>query len=475
MSAVLLVVDDDAALRELVADVFRGEGLELGLEIVGAASGPIGIEKLIAITPDVVVLDVHMPGMDGLEVLEAMKATSPAIPVIMMTGDHDVKSAVRATRLGAFDYLTKPIDRAELVSAVRRALESRASRVQVDGGELAVQLGPSNVARRIVERVKMVAASTFTVLVLGETGTGKELVAQALHRESDRHAAPFVAVDCGAIPEPLLESELFGHRKGAFTGADRSTGGSFQLADHGTLFLDEIGNLPVGLQSKLLRVLESKEVLSVGNARATASDVRFVAASNDDLEARVAAGLFRADLYFRLAQYTIKLPPLRERTGDVEYLASRFLEQASVELRRPVPTILPEAMALLGEQPWPGNVRELRNVMRRVVLCATGPVICKADIRAVLDDNDHVRSGTILTPRPARLAPVTPSAPLAPQVSLKTVATDAARAAERWAICETLSVTHGNKSEAARALHTDYKTLHLKIRTLGIRVADFMK
>jgi two-component system nitrogen regulation response regulator GlnG len=463
----ILVIDDDPAHSRLVARILRAEATTL----VSAPDGKSGIESVATAAPDVVLLDMELPDMKGFAVLASITASAPELPVIMVTGDSGLKSAIRATRLGAFDYLTKPIQPDELINAVRRARETCTLRREVadlrrkagGGNDLYAQMGSSAIIREVIEQVSTVSASLFTVLILGETGTGKELVAQAIHRGSDRRTGPFVALDCGAIPEALLESELFGHQKGAFTGADRSKAGRFQLAEGGTLFLDEIGNLPMSLQSKLLRVLESKELMSVGAVRSTAMDVRFIAATNDDLQARVGAGVFRADLYFRLAQYTITLPPLRERPTDIASLATRFLEESSVELRRPVRSIDADAIELLEAQAWPGNVRELRNVVRQAVLRSTGLVIQKEHLRALFG-----KAGKAGKIREAAPAPLT-------NASLKDVALEAAAAAEKRAICETLRATHGNKSEAARALRTDYKTLHVKIKKLGIRARDFME
>jgi len=463
MGATLLVVDDDAASRRLVAAIFGAEGFR----VVAAPDGKAALASADRETPDVVLLDMQMPEMDGLEVLEALMKSRPNLPVVMLTADREVKTAVRATRLGAYDYLTKPIDQEEVVAIVRRALETGALRAEVetlrrklgDGGGLATQMGTSAPVREVVEHVSRVAASDLTVLVLGETGTGKELVTQAIHRQSERRDMPFVALDCGAIPEALLESELFGHERGSFTGADRKRRGRFELAQRGTLFLDEIGNLPLSLQAKLLRVLESKQVVKVGGARATAMDVRFVAATNDDLQARVTAGLFRADLYFRLAQYTIALPALRERRADIPYLAKRFLEEASVDLRRPVREIAPDALEMLERHAWPGNVRELRNVVRQAVIRSNDLVVRKDVVRALIGKS-----------RTSSHAVVTASSP---HGSLKEIAEEAARAAEKHAICEALRATKGNKSQAARALETDYKTLHLKMKRLGVHARDF--
>ncbi|HEY2732215.1 MAG TPA: sigma-54 dependent transcriptional regulator [Polyangia bacterium] len=457
----LLVIDDDEAGCRLVRAIFAAEGFE----VLAAHDGPSGLEKAAAERPELVIVDLQLPGLDGLEVLQRLKDRHPELPVVMLTAHGEVKTAVRATQLGAFDYLTKPVDADELALAVRRALELRALQVEVetlrrqvgDEGGLAAQMGPSAAIASVVEQVRTVAATSFSVLVVGETGTGKELVAQAVHKQSERRARPFVALDCGAIPEALLESELFGHERGAFTGAERRRAGQFHLAEGGSLFLDEIGNLPMSLQAKLLRVLESRQVQSVGAGRATPIDVRFIAATNDDLQARVTAGQFRADLYFRLAQYTIALPPLRERRDDLPALALRFLREVSVELRRPVQGIAPEALALLEKHPWPGNVRELRNAVRQAVLHSKEAIVQRGAFQKVL----------------GKSAPASARAAGAAGASLKEVADRAAREAERDAIAEALRVTRGNKSQAARALRTDFKTLHLKMKSLGLKARDF--
>ena len=465
MHKTLLIIDDDDSNCRLIKAIFRAEGME----VVKAHDGRAGIDLALSGPPDIILLDLHMPGLDGLDVLARLKQELPALPVVMLTGHKDVKTAVRATQLGAFDYLTKPFVNDEVVAVVRRALETRALQLEVEelrlrlragaGGGLAAQMGPSPQVRTLVEQVRTVAGTGFTVLVAGETGSGKELVAQAIHRESERRDKPFVAIDCGAIPEHLLESELFGHEKGAFTGAERTKRGQFQLAQGGTLFLDEVGNLPMNLQAKLLRVLESRQVQAVGADRSADLDVRFVAATNDDLHARAATGQFRADLYFRLAQYTISIPALRDRPADIPHLANRFLAEASVELRRPVQQIAPSALELLAAHPWTGNVRELHNVIRQAVLKSRELIIGEAVVRDLLKSPGVVRQ-------------VMGAAP--PGLSLREVAAAAADAAERGAITEALRSVQGNKSQAARALRTDYKTLHLKMKRLGIRAQDFV-
>jgi DNA-binding NtrC family response regulator len=387
----------------------------------------------------------------------------------MLTASREIKTAVRATQLGAFDYLTKPIEHDEIVAVVRRALGVRALHLEVEdlrtrvtrneAHQLAFEMGTSAAIRELLEQVAAVARSNFSVLIVGETGTGKELVAQAIHRQSERRRQPFIALDCGAIPEPLLESELFGHERGAFTGADRRRAGHFQLATGGTCFLDEIENLPLTLQAKLLRVLESREVRPLGAERPTTVDVRFIAATKDDLQLRAQKGHFRADLYFRLAQYTIALSPLRQRPEDIAYLAQRLLEEASIELRKPVRELAPAAIEMLRRHDWPGNVRELRNVVRQAVLRSDGLAIKPTDLRALLTSTPTFAAGAITSTR---------------MQSLKEIAADATRTAERDAIWNALRATKGNRSRAANLLQTDYKTLLRKIRQLGIRVRDFI-
>jgi DNA-binding NtrC family response regulator len=462
MPHTLLIIDDDVANCRLIKRIFSAEGID----VAEAHDGASGIERARSHLPDVLLLDLRLPGVDGLEVLEKLKQEFPALPVVMLTAHQDVKTAVRATQLGAFDYITKPFHNEEVVVVVRRAIQTRALELEVEdlrrqlaaGGGLAQQMGPSPEIKALVEQVRTVAETSFTVLVIGETGSGKELVAQAIHRESERRAMPFVAIDCGAIPEQLLESELFGHERGAFTGAERKKKGRFQLAQGGTFFLDEVGNLPLNLQAKLLRVLESRQVQAVGADSSALLDVRFVAATNHDLQVRATEGQFRADLYFRLAQYTISLPALKDRPADIPYLSHRFLAEASVELRRPVQQIVPSAMELLEAHPWPGNVRELRNVIRQAVLMTKDLMIGKEVVRALLGKPSVVRQLDGIARAGA---------------SLREVAAEAAEAAERRAISEALHTARGNKSQAARVLDTDYKTLHLKMKRFGMRGRDF--
>ncbi len=459
----VLIVDDDDASRALLVEILRPEGHEC----VCAASGAEALAIAASQQIDAVALDLDMPGMDGVQVLERLRKSHPGLPVIILTGSGSIRTAVQTTELGAFAYLVKSLDMDQIVVVLRRALERRALAEEVEalraqlgsGANLVTRMGPSAAVRRLVDQVRQVAASNFSVLIAGETGTGKELVSRAVHDLSDRAGRPFVAIDCGAIPESLMESEMFGHERGAFTGAVEPRPGYIQAAEGGTLFLDEITNLPLAMQGKLLRVLQEKELRPIGGRRTLPFDVRIVAASNRDLATEAREGRFRQDLYFRLAEFTIQLTPLRERREDIPYLVRRFAEEAAIELRRPVREILPEALALLVTHPWTGNVRELRNVIRHAVLESDGLVLATPGIRRALD-----RSTGTQTP-PARDVV---GLGATRGKSLKDIGAEAAAEAEKAAIRAALHAARGNKSEAARSLRTDFKTLHLKIRRFGL-------
>jgi len=451
----VLVVDDEDELRRLAADLLTAEGLA----VTTAVDGMEALERVAADTPDVVVLDVEMPRLDGIGVLKRLRAENPDVAVIIVTGHADVGIAVSAMRLGAYDFLLKPLVVEDFVPTVQRAMERKALRGEVEDlrqhvtalesfGEV---MGPSEASRAVMHQVQKIAPSTLTIVITGETGSGKEVVARAIHRGSRGAGGPLIAVDCGAIPETLVESALFGHERGAFTGADKRKDGYFQLAHGGTLFLDEVGNLPLAIQARLLRTLQERTVFPLGASRAVEVDVRIVAASNVVLQQEVRAGRFREDLYYRLAEYVIALPPLRERREDIPPLARRFLADMALELGRPGPEISEAAMAVLVEYPWPGNVRELRNVVRRAA--AVGPQLIEpGDLR--------------MTPEEPAMAP--PPALVTDRRPLREIAAAAADAAECQAITAALRATDGNKSEAARMLQVDFKTLHLKMRRLGI-------
>ena len=458
----ILVVDDEPDIRSLLGEFL----VAAGFETVEAGDGDEAIAAVQAERPSVIVLDVNMPRQGGMEALPELKRIAPDVPVIMCTARMDVPTAVRAMQLGAYDYLTKPFDPELLVLTVKRAYERQELVARIDllksqgeGMSLAERMGSSRAIESVIQQVAKVARSSFTVLIQGETGTGKELVARAIHNQSPRRGKPFVAVDCGAIPETLVESELFGYERGAFAGAIRRKEGRLQAAGDGTVFLDEIGNLPLRMQAKLLRVLEERQVTLLGATRPVSVDARIIAASNVNVEDEIQAGRFRADLFYRLNEFGISLPALRDRREDIAHLARQFLDEVSMELRRPVHGITDETMELLGRHDWPGNVRELKNVIRKAALLATDEV-----------------TPEFLPPlgasRAAGRSPVVDPAVVG-ELSLREVADVALADAERRAIREAMEAAKGNKSQAARLLRTDYSTLHAKMKRYGIAARDF--
>ena len=472
----VLCVDDDPTERRLLAVTFGVEGFEV--ETLGLGGDALRrIEDEGSRRPDVVVLDVRLPDIDGLTVLRKLRQTSPDLPVVMLTGDTDVKTALNAIQLGAFHFLTKPVDGDELVVTIRRALERRVLMEELvdlrtrmaDGVSTPGMLGRSPAMQALRDSIRRVASTDVTVLVQGETGVGKELVAHAIHEASARRGSTLVAIDCGAVTESLAESELFGHERGAFSGADRRREGHLVLANGGTVFLDEIGNLPAPMQAKLLRVLQERQVLPVGAGRPQALNVRFVAASNVMLDGAARAGTFRQDLYYRLAEYVINVPPLRERREDIAQLAEAFLKQAAVEFRKPVGGLEDVALTLLITHDWPGNVRQLRNAVRRAVLLSDGFLVRADQIRALLA-GDETSRGEVM-PRTIGFVKGETHAVAEAEVAaepLRDLVARATESVERAAISGALRRTNGNKAKAARLLHVDYKTLYLKIRRLGL-------
>ncbi|MGA7579454.1 MAG: sigma-54-dependent transcriptional regulator [Desulfobaccales bacterium] len=453
----VLIVDDDQDLREILARLVRKEGFTP----LTAADGGSALELLRLQGAEVMLADVHLPDRDGLELLQKAREMDADLPVIMITAYAGVNQAVAAMRAGAYDYLAKPFQHREVIRLLRRALEERQRRRGSETGPardsgccLRESMGPSDAVGRLITDVNRVAQSDFSVVILGETGSGKELVAAAIHRCSPRAAGPSVAVDCGAIPESLLESELFGYEKGAFTSADAKKVGKLEVARGGTLFLDEISNLPPGSQAKLLRVLQEKTIQRLGGTIPLKVDIRLLCATNQDLEEVVAAGSFRRDLYYRLNEFSIQLPPLRERQEDIPYLAGRFLDQTNAELHKEVQGFSGSALEALSSYLWPGNVRQLRSVIRRAVLLA----------------RDLITPGHLNimgTGAPAQSMP-----PLAPaswrESSLKEIVRLNVDRVEKEVLTQVLQHTHGNKAKAARMLSIDYKTMHLKVKQHGI-------
>jgi DNA-binding NtrC family response regulator len=460
----ILVIDDDPRIRSSLVDTLELEAFE----VVSAGDAETALQQVSADLPEVVLLDLRLPGLDGMEALRKLKEIAPQLPIVILTGFGDVPSAVEAMRLGAYDFLNKPVGPEKILIVVRRALEHQALGTELKAlrsklgqrDPLRWLMGRGQDIQQVTQQIRHVADSNFTILIQGETGTGKELVARAIHQLSGRRDKPFVPLNCGAVPETLIESELFGYEKGAFTGAARRKEGHFQLAEGGTLFLDEIVNLPFSTQAKLLRTLEECRVQVLGAERSLPVDVRVIAAANVPLDREVRAGRFRQDFYYRLSEFVIVVPPLRARTEDIIYLAERFLAEASMELRRPIRGISPEAVQVLLRYHWPGNVRELRNAIRRAVLLSSD--LIEPAYLLPLPPSSGVEAP------PADVSAFSPA-----QLSLKETARKAAAEAERWAIRQALRASGGNKSEAARALRTDYKTLHLKMRRHGIRSRDF--
>ncbi|HVT61047.1 MAG TPA: sigma-54 dependent transcriptional regulator [Thermoanaerobaculia bacterium] len=387
----ILIVEDRDSLRRLLDRVLSEEGYE----VTAAADGGAGIRLLGERGFDLVLTDLKLPDLSGLRVLEASRQAQPRAPVVVLTAYGTVGAAVEAMKLGAYDFLEKPVELPDLARLIARAIGAEAGEAGgEDGGAGAGAIFQAAGAPPIIGRhprlraalrlLERVAPAESTVLLTGESGTGKEVFARALHALSARRGGPFVAVNCAAIPETLLENELFGHERGSFTGADRRQAGRFELAQGGTLLLDEIGELPLPLQGKVLRVLEERTFERVGGGKTLRADLRLVAATNRDPRAMVEEGRFRADLFFRLNVFPIELPPLRERASDVPLLARHLLAEIAGRHRREAPRLTEEAADLLAAQPWPGNVRELANVLERAVILCEGPALRPAELRTLL-------------------------------------------------------------------------------------------
>lgn len=447
----LLVVDDEPGMLRMVSRVAEAEGFE----VAACSHGREAIQTAALRHPDIALVDLRMPDVGGLEVIRALREVDPHTRVALMTGHASVDSAVEAIKLGAVDYLTKPFDIARLKETLARARDELTTHRRLADAELALarefefcgMIGRSPAMQQVFDLIRRLAPHIRTALITGETGTGKELAARAMHEAGPRAAKRCVTVNCSAVVESLFESELFGHMRGAFTGAIENKVGLFEAADGGTLFLDEIGELPLTLQAKLLRVLESGEVLRVGGVQPRRVDVRVIAATNRDLSAEVKAGRFRSDLYYRLNIAQIHLPPLRERVSDISLLAASFLEALSRQFKRPPVALTPGSAAALEAYDWPGNIRELRNVLERALLLAEGRTIVEQEIRRSMEG-----AGAGAPPIGGPL-PV-PSDP----VALDDVA--------RRHIAKVIDDAHGNKSEAARRLGISRRALY---RRLGRR------
>jgi two-component system nitrogen regulation response regulator NtrX len=445
----ILVVDDEEQVLQSIVDILKDEGYR----VVGVTDGQEALRAIRQDPPDLVVLDIWMPGIDGLETLEAIKRLNADLPVIMISGHGTIETAVKATKLGAYDYLEKPLDLDKVQLAVRHALEHR--RLESENRALRETLdrryeivGESAAIKMLREQILSAAPSNGRVLIRGESGTGKELIARAIHRHSGRSARPFVVVNCAAIPEELIESELFGHERGAFTGATAQRRGKFELADGGTIFLDEVGDMSLKTQAKVLRVLQEQTFERVGGSESLTVDVRVIAASNKDLVEEIRRGSFREDLFYRLNVIPFEVPPLRERREDIPLLARHFLRWFCQEYGKPEKALSPAAMQLLLDYQWPGNVRELGNLMERMVIMVPARIIEAGDLVSSL------RRGTIRREGWAALDGGT--------------LREARSRFEREFILRRLEENQWNVTRTAERLGIERSNLHRKMRAYGI-------
>src|SRR6266699_1615901 len=402
----ILVIDDEAAIRDSLRMTLEYEGYEF----LGAATGQEGLALAEREAPDLVLLDVKMPGMDGLEVLDRLRASNVAIPVIVVSGHGTISTAVEATKKGAFDFIEKPFASERVLVSLRNALDQRQLRDENRSLKKAVEvrhqiIGDSAALKQVMAAVGRAAPTNATVLIYGESGVGKELVARTIHRNSLRSRDRFVQVNCAAIPEELIESELFGHEKGSFTGATEKQVGKFEQADRGTIFLDEIGDMSAKTQAKVLRVLQEGEVERLGSARTIKVDVRVIAATNKNLEEEIEKGHFREDLYFRLAVIPIYVPPLRERPEDVPLLIKHYLDTLSRENNQKPKRMTPAALDALARYRWKRNIRELRNTVERMIIMTSGDTIDVADLPGTVRSPSNVAAASPATPGPASAAP----------------------------------------------------------------------
>lgn len=462
----LLVVDDEPNILYTITETLAAPDLD----VLPAATAHDGIAAVRERRPDAVLLDVRLPDMSGLEAFRRIRAIEPRLPVIIMTAFTTTETAIEAIKQGAFEYLVKPVDYARLQDVVDRALDvSRMNRVPAllpsettGGADSDVIIGTSPPMQEVYKAVGRAAAHDTTVLILGESGTGKELVARAIFQHGDRRDRPFLAINCAALPETLLESELFGHERGAFTGADRQRIGKFEQCDGGTIFLDEIGDMSGSTQAKALRLLQDQRFERIGGNVPVATNVRILAATNQDLDALIASGRFRSDLYYRLNGFTIRLPPLRDRREDLPLLAEHFLKRAAADLGRPVRSLVPEAVAALCDHDWPGNVRELHAAIRYAVIHASGDAItadCLPEScgRARPGSQHPTRTFDLLEATRRMLA--SEDGDLYRRLSLL---------ADRVVLEETMRHCHGNQGRAAERLGISRVTLRSRLRQLGM-------
>lgn len=444
----ILVVDDEVQIRTLLSRMLELEGYE----VCQAGDCRTALKQLEFQSPDVVLCDVFLPDGNGVDLVSSVKKTAPNVEIILLTAHGNIPDGVQAIKNGAFDYITKGDDNNKIIPLVSRAVEKARMNVRLEKLEKKVGhtysfdsvLGDSKALKDAVSLAQKVSGTDVPVLLTGETGTGKEVFAQAIHYNSKRAKQNFVAVNCSSFSKELLESEMFGHKAGSFTGALKDKKGLFEEADNGTIFLDEIGEMAFELQAKLLRILETGEYIKIGDTKPTRVNVRVVAATNRNLPEEITAGRFREDLFYRLSVFQIHLPPLRERAGDVRILAKAFVKDFSVRLARPVTEITPAFLEALEQQPWKGNIRELRNVIERSLIVCESERLDVADLPLDIQ-NTHYKQSDETTPGSFELS-----------------------AMERRHIARVLEYTKGNKTEAARLLKIGLTTLYRKIEEYGI-------
>ena len=454
----ILIIDDEANNRDALSMLLTSAGYR----VQSTDSGEEALQIMQSTPFEIVITDLFLPGVSGIDILKKVKADSPYTNVILITGNASAETAVEAMKEGAFDYITKPFNIEKLKVLVAKALEK--SQLVAENLYLRQQLrgkykfeniiGNSLAIQQVFSRMEKIVQTDSTILILGESGTGKELVARAIHYNSSRKEQPFVAINCGAIPADLLESELFGHVRGSFTGAVLDKSGKFEVANNGTIFLDEIGTMPMHLQMKLLRVLQEQEVERVGGSKKIKLNVRVVSATNANLEEQVKRGLFREDLYYRLNVIPILLPPLRDRREDIALLARHFLQKTCKEMKRPLMSLSPEAMQALERYDWPGNVREMENVIERTVALTDGESIERRDLPQHVGGGDYITSGPdFMTPKVGESG-----------LDMEQVLADI----ERGMILEALELSQGVKARAAALLQINRTTLVEKMKRLSL-------
>ena len=447
----VLIVDDDKDLSNVFAKLVALNNYTP----VKAFDGMEALELCKKENPAAVLLDLVLPDANGIQILQQMKVLNPDMPVIIVTGLGDIETAIKSIKLGAYDFIVKPLKGDRLILTLKRAIEKSELSRKVKqlssfvGSQLELSLGRSDAIQPVIQQIQQVAISDFAIIIEGETGSGKNFIARLIHDLGKRVDGPFVSIDMGAIPESLIESELFGYDKGAFTGAERKKSGLFELAEGGTIIIDELQNMSPLVQSKLLKVVEERRFHHLGGMKPVAIDVRIIACTNMDIKKAVLEKKFREDLFFRLGEFIIQIPPLRERVEDITFLAQRFFREAAEELDKPMMKITDEVKHLLINYGWPGNVRELKNVIRRATLLSIDGILRPDNISFLLKGKYSCDT-------------------ISPLMPLKELSALAVKDVESKAICAALKHTEGNKSQAARLLKIDYKTLLTKIREYNL-------